>query len=82
MARLREAKRAMGRECPEPSVSRAKAPPVKSSEKGYGDENGSKYLGGRPVHHGDRRLKRSLSLQRCLVTDLVLMTMSKTPLTG
>ena len=25
---------------PEPSVSRAKAPPAKRSEKGYGDENG------------------------------------------
>ena len=25
---------------PEPFVSRAKAPPAKRSEKGYGDENG------------------------------------------
>ena len=27
---------------PEPFVSRAKAPPAKRSEKGYGDENGSR----------------------------------------
>ena len=28
---------------PEPFVSRAKAPPAKRSEKGYGDENGGNY---------------------------------------
>ena len=30
---------------PEPFVSRAKAPPVKRSEKGYGDENGLRTRG-------------------------------------
>ena len=30
---------------PEPFVSRAKAPPAKRSEKGYGDENGTLRVG-------------------------------------
>ena len=30
---------------PEPFVSRAKAPPAKRSEKGYGDENGLAVVG-------------------------------------
>ena len=29
---------------PEPFVSRAKSPPAKRSEKGYGEENGSSHI--------------------------------------